>query len=108
MVVFKLRKVPPTIEEVQTFEDMARYFEWYAKLNIMSDRGIMVQLSACPICSGLDPNDPNAALPEHAELYRRVAGHKRDCKLGIMLHGNPPEALSNQLPTLPFQSEKYK
>ncbi len=103
LVAFRLRKKPLDLEEVQTLEDMVRYFEWYAKLNIMNERGVSMQLSACPVCSGLDPNDPNAALPECIELYKRVAGHKRDCKLGILLHGKPADTLSNSLPTLPFQ-----
>jgi hypothetical protein len=85
MVFLKDRKKEMNIEDVHSPLEMLLYFEWFGKLSLITGKGPVMLLSNCPVCSGLDPGDSNAALPELVEVYKRSSGHKPDCKLDAII-----------------------
>lgn len=62
-----------------------RFFEWHMKISFLQQNCVQVQLSACPICNGVDPKDSNAIFPEFRKEYLEKAGHKPNCKLAIQI-----------------------
>jgi hypothetical protein len=95
IVSFRDRKRSMTIEEVESALDMLRFFEFYAKISYMPEKCPIAVLSVCPVCNGLDPQDPNSVRPELRKAYNENSGHKPGCKLDEIIR-----SLSSKAPIL--------